>query len=370
MCNVLLTIFSSYGIYNLAVTLGVKFLDKLESVVDYRSTCRVLDLIWVAIACAIQIYITKKQIEFSQIEEENNDLLKVWYCFYKWCGWWKAHRGGIRTGNTTVQLKCLAAFAPLFPAGGKLNYTRSTVHFLSLLAKYPRLKKLLHYAGSVNLTKESHYYAFDEALETFGVKFIKQNITGNVINEENLKRQIKAAQSERERIDLLFSEFIDDNVMSCSKHSVDNRYIALWNLIRTLVEAFDSVVPLEHPLFKNNSQLNYEGCQKLFKCYNAGLERLKTIYRQEILRIETINTKGRKAKEVVVSKVKDIKKVEKETEKAAKLSEKKLLKPTKKGSELSEQLPQEKWIMLCNLYKNSKRTQLQPILVLIPFTKS
>ncbi len=45
MCNTLLTIFSSYGIYNLASFLEVTFLDKLEQVVDYRSTCRVLDLI-------------------------------------------------------------------------------------------------------------------------------------------------------------------------------------------------------------------------------------------------------------------------------------------------------------------------------------
>ncbi|PKK57315.1 hypothetical protein RhiirC2_826194 [Rhizophagus irregularis] len=339
MCNALLTIFSSYGIYNLAATLGVKFLDKLESVVDYRSTCRVLDLIWVAITCAIHIHITKKQIEISQIEEGNNDLLKVWYCFYKWCGWWKAHRAGIRTGNTNTQLKCLAAFSPLFPAGGKLNYTKSTVYFLALLVKYPRSKELLHYAGSINLTREGHYYAFDEALETFGVKFIKQNITGNVINEENLKRQIKAAQTERERINLLFSEFIEDNVMSHSKHSVDNRHVVLWNLIKTLEEAFGSVNPLEHSLFKNSSQLDREGCQKLFKCYNAGLERLKTIYRQEILQAEPINTKGRKAKEIVVSKVKDIKKAEKEADKtekkqkiASKLSEKRSLVFTQQES--------------------------------------
>ena len=85
MCNVLLTVFSSYGIYNLAAILGVKFLDKLELVVDYRSTCRVLDLIWLAVACAIHIYITKKQINILQIEEEDNDLLKIWYHFYKWC---------------------------------------------------------------------------------------------------------------------------------------------------------------------------------------------------------------------------------------------------------------------------------------------
>jgi hypothetical protein len=61
MCSVLLVIFSSYGIYNLAAFLGVKFLDKLEQVVDYRSTCRVLDLLWGAVGCALNIY-TKKII--------------------------------------------------------------------------------------------------------------------------------------------------------------------------------------------------------------------------------------------------------------------------------------------------------------------
>jgi len=97
------------------------------------------------------------------------------------------------------------------------------------------------------------------------------------------------------------------------------------------VEAFGSVDPLKHSLFKNSSQLDHEGCQKLFKCYNAGLERLKTIYRQEILQTEPINPKGRKAKEIVVSKVKDIKTAEKEAEKTekkkiiSKLSEKRSL---------------------------------------------
>jgi len=87
--------------------------------------------------------------------------------------------------------------------------------------------------------------------------------------------------------------------------------------------------------------LNNEGCQKLFKCYVAGLERLKKIYRQEILQIETVNTKGRRAKEVVVNKVKDIKKAEKEAEKAAKLSEKQSLISTQKDDSniiLPEQL--------------------------------
>ena len=39
MCSVLITIFSGFGIFNLAAALGAKFLDKLEAIVDYRSTC-------------------------------------------------------------------------------------------------------------------------------------------------------------------------------------------------------------------------------------------------------------------------------------------------------------------------------------------
>lgn len=73
--------------------------------------------------------------------------------------------------------------------------------------------------------------------------------------------------------------------------------------------------------------MNNEECQKLFKCYDAGIERLKKIYRQEILQIETVNTR---AKEVVVSKVKDIKKAEKEAEKMVKSSGKQSLISTPK----------------------------------------
>jgi hypothetical protein len=54
-------------------------------------------------------------------------------------------------------------------------------------------------------------------LETFGVRFIKQNISGNVIDESSLKNQIKFSQNERDRIDLLISEYPNDYSVSCSK---------------------------------------------------------------------------------------------------------------------------------------------------------
>jgi len=79
-CSVLLVLFSSYGLLSLASCLGVRFLDKFESAVDYRSTARVLDLIWVAVGIAINIYITEKEMSFSEImdgDENTHICLKV-----------------------------------------------------------------------------------------------------------------------------------------------------------------------------------------------------------------------------------------------------------------------------------------------------
>ncbi|PKC53495.1 hypothetical protein RhiirA1_479176 [Rhizophagus irregularis] len=174
MMSALVTLFSSYGIYDLATALGVKFLDKFAAVIDYRSTRRVLELIWVA-----KIY------------------LRIWYLYYEWFAIWKTHLTRIRCGNYELQKFRLAAFAPLFPVAGKSNYATSVTHFLANLEKYPLLEKKLRLCVSINLAREGHYPAFDEALETHDVAYIKQNITGNSCNQENLELQIKATQEER-----------------------------------------------------------------------------------------------------------------------------------------------------------------------------
>ena len=72
-CSVLIVLFSSYGLLSLASRLDVRFLDKFEISVDYRSTARVLDLIWVAVGVAINIYITKKELLFSEIMDGDKD---------------------------------------------------------------------------------------------------------------------------------------------------------------------------------------------------------------------------------------------------------------------------------------------------------
>ena len=77
MCIALINIFSGYGIANIAAKLGVWFLDKLEKVVDYQATCRVLELIWVAVGIAIFKYLYNKNQTVNDIESNNNNILKV-----------------------------------------------------------------------------------------------------------------------------------------------------------------------------------------------------------------------------------------------------------------------------------------------------
>ena len=72
-----------------------------------------------------------------------------------------------------MQFKNLAAFSLLFPIASKNNYARSVIYFLSNVNNDPVLQQLLQYTCLVNLTSPGHFFAFDEALERFGVMFIK-----------------------------------------------------------------------------------------------------------------------------------------------------------------------------------------------------
>ncbi|CAB5189438.1 unnamed protein product [Rhizophagus irregularis] len=73
------------------------------------------------------------------------------------------------------------------------------------------------------------------------------------------------------------------------------------------------VSKFEHDLFKNNppSQLTREGLEKLSNAYNEGLKRIKEVYCQEVIKIERINTKGRRHLEIVKTDVRSISKLQK-----------------------------------------------------------
>ncbi|GES98757.1 hypothetical protein GLOIN_2v1482460 [Rhizophagus clarus] len=255
-CLVLIVLFSSYGLLNLARRLGVRFLDKFEAAVDYRTTSRVLDLLWVA-------------------------------------------------------RDTLAAASPLFPSTGKSNYSVAIAQHLSTLTKYPKLNEILKYVGAFRLPRTMDEkpicFGFDEAFETFGVHFIKQNINGNIINEAKLKANIKAAQEERDRVDLLLSEYLEDTSISQSKRAVDSRRKMLWELVDDLVVIFGMMDPLSHDIFKDLEppEIHKEGCEKLIACYNSGLERMQMIYKQDVIKSEPRNAQGRRALGICRTKHKD-----------------------------------------------------------------
>ncbi|POG69339.1 hypothetical protein GLOIN_2v1777165 [Rhizophagus irregularis DAOM 181602=DAOM 197198] len=266
--------------------IGVRFLDKLQAVVDYRSI--------------------KRDITAGPINE--NICIRVWYFYYEYFAMWKSHLIGIRIGNYKLQQDSLTAFALLFPAAGKNNYITSVAHFLSILKKFPKLEEKLQYCTSINLARKGHYPAFDEALEMRGVGYIKQNIIGKVVDQENLTLQIQATQEERKRIDTLLNEFLDPYNYDRNDRKVNNRIDPLWKLIENLVEIFQMDNYTDHELFKKNppSQLTPEGLKKLSSAYNEGLKRIKDVYCQEVIKTERINTKGRHHLEIVKTDIRSI----------------------------------------------------------------
>ncbi|RIA86648.1 hypothetical protein C1645_828976 [Glomus cerebriforme] len=152
-----------------------------------------------------------------------------------------------------MQIRNLAAFSPLFPVAGKSNYARSVTFFLTYVEDDPHLQELLKCVCSVNLTHPGHYFAFDEALERFGVKFIKQNIGGKTMDMDELKSQISSVQTER------------DSIMAIKVSTI--------------------------------------GFSKIFTCYNLGIARLIAIQRQDVYKIDSRNTQGHQKRDVIVHKL-------------------------------------------------------------------
>ena len=74
MCSAFITLFSSYGFYNCALELGVKYPDKLEANTDYRSTCNVLETMWASTGFAIHHYLMEKMLEEKDIMKGENHL--------------------------------------------------------------------------------------------------------------------------------------------------------------------------------------------------------------------------------------------------------------------------------------------------------
>ncbi|RGB22279.1 hypothetical protein C1646_748562 [Rhizophagus diaphanus] len=131
----------------------------------------------------------------------------------------------------------------------------------------------------------SHYFAFDEALEIFGVKFIKQNITGNVVDDNKLKLQVKAVQSERDHIEILLSEYFNDPCESIGQRAVETHKTAMWKLVNELLSAFehsDNYNHYQNPLWSTTSsdQITAASIERLENCFSDGILRIEAIFLQ------------------------------------------------------------------------------------------
>src|SRR6266516_8098268 len=98
----------------------------------------------------------------------------------------------MRIENFKLQWDALSAVGPLYASAAKSNYTTAIAHFLATIAAYPQLEEKLHHCSAYKIPYNvdddpAHHvcFRFDEALETFGVRFVKRNVNGNLINEES-----------------------------------------------------------------------------------------------------------------------------------------------------------------------------------------
>ena len=64
-------------------------------------------------------------------------------------------------------------------------------------------------------------------------------------------------------------------------------------------------------MFKNTKEINEEEFQRLFSCYNNGIEWLNTILHQDVYQIESRNIKGHHACNIVSYKLQDLQVVKK-----------------------------------------------------------
>ncbi|RHZ69685.1 hypothetical protein Glove_280g12 [Diversispora epigaea] len=209
----------NYGLLSLAACLGVRFLDKFKVAINYRSTTRV---------DSNQYLHKKNELSLSEIMDDENDA----HVCLKW------------------------AVAPLYASVAKSNYTTAMAHYLSIIVAHSNLEKKLNYCSAfkipydINEDPQHICFDFDETLETFDVRFIKQNICENMIDEKNLRDQIKSSRDERERIDLLISKYFNDYAVSHSEPAINSRKESLWELVNNLITVFEMSDPLSHQLFQ------------------------------------------------------------------------------------------------------------------------
>ncbi|CAG8740042.1 14394_t:CDS:1, partial [Dentiscutata heterogama] len=96
-----------------------------------------------------------------------------------------------------------------------------------------------------------------------------------------LKQRIAAIQDEHERMLMLYSEFVSDDVIIPKDQAVKQYTVVLWKLVDELTCAFDFTNPRQHNLFKHAKEMNHNGYTRMFTFYKIGLNRLDKLLQEE-----------------------------------------------------------------------------------------
>ncbi|CAG8563329.1 1924_t:CDS:2, partial [Scutellospora calospora] len=126
-------------------------------------------------------------------------------------------------------------------------------------------------------------------------------VLGNFICNSHsvlLKQRIAAIQDERERMLMLYSEFVNDNIIVPQNRAVKQYTEVLWELVDELTCTFDLTNPKQHNLFKHAQEMNQDGYKRMFTFYEIGLNILDKLLQEEVYKTKKI-TKGRRVKNLV-----------------------------------------------------------------------
>ncbi|CAG8851732.1 13785_t:CDS:1, partial [Racocetra persica] len=83
-----------------------------------------------------------------------------------------------------------------------------------------------------------------------------------------------------------------------------------WKLISDLVDTF-SQSDSSHKLFLNAPELYETGFQRLFSCYEEGIDRLYKILKQDVHKTKIQNVKGHRARNVTTYKWQNLQEIDK-----------------------------------------------------------
>ena len=290
-----------FGIFQCAAALGSLYLEKLESLSNFRSGMRVLASVWVALCVKLPYGKAPEDVSPPATSAEKYEQLQVLELMRDLLGWLFAlHRAG-RTGNSGLFFEALCASAPIFPATGSNLYTDMLARYIyEVRGQLPSpVREQLAQQPGVRFRVASSVLYMDEVLEET-IRFLKgATELRHVRTPEALARHLAHVQSEHTWIGEFVAACSGDRVDRETSASVTARGLDLWRLIDLLDAALASPLPSAHPLFATAAYLGDQPSRRqVLGAMAKGADRLVSTIRQLVTKTEPLNRVGTRARNV------------------------------------------------------------------------